>query len=133
MIWLLDTNPCIRVLNGRSATLTARMNRTDRAEIGISAITVAELYYGSAKSQTPERSRQKQGIFLSEFSILPFNQSHADSYARIRSSLEARGTPISHPDLQIAAIALTHGLILVTHNTHEFSRIEELKLEDWEV
>jgi tRNA(fMet)-specific endonuclease VapC len=133
MIWLLDTNPCIRVLNGRSATLTARMNRTNRAEIGISAITVAELFYGSAKSQTPDRSRQKQVLFLREFNILPFNESHAEAYARIRATLEARGIPISHADIQIAAIALTHDLILVTHNNREFSRIEGLKLEDWEV
>jgi tRNA(fMet)-specific endonuclease VapC len=35
-------------------------------------------------------------------------------------------------DLMIAAIALVHGSILVTHNTREFSRIKELKIEDWE-
>jgi tRNA(fMet)-specific endonuclease VapC len=36
-------------------------------------------------------------------------------------------------DLQITAIALIHGLTLVTHNTAEFSRVTGLKLEDWQV
>jgi tRNA(fMet)-specific endonuclease VapC len=36
-------------------------------------------------------------------------------------------------DLQIAAIALANHLILVTHNVNEFSRVEGLTIEDWEV
>ncbi len=46
--------------------------------------------------------------------------------------MESLGTPIEPYDLQIAAIALANNLILVTHNVREFSRVEGLKIEDWE-
>jgi tRNA(fMet)-specific endonuclease VapC len=43
------------------------------------------------------------------------------------------GTPIGPYDLQIASIALSRDLILVTHNTREFSRVKDLVIEDWEI
>ncbi len=64
---------------------------------------------------------------------MPFDGNAAEIYGKIRAQLERLGTPIGAYDLQIAAIALAHHLILVTHNTREFSRIEELEIEDWEL
>jgi tRNA(fMet)-specific endonuclease VapC len=64
---------------------------------------------------------------------LPFDGQAAAICGRLRSQLKAAGTPIGSYDLQIAAIALTHNLTLITHNTGEFSRVEGLHLEDWEV
>lgn len=133
MKYLLDTNVCIRYLNGRVPRVRARMLALDEAEIAISIVTKAELFYGSAKSQTPERSRQRQEEFLHRFTLLPFDDAAVEQYAVLRVALERQGRPISHPDMQIAAIALANGLFLVTHNTAEFSRIEGLALEDWEV
>jgi len=54
------------------------------------------------------------------------------AYGQIRARLEQAGTPIGPNDLMIAAIALTHGLSLVTHNTREFKRVVDLSLADWE-
>lgn len=133
MRYLLDTNPCIRFLNGRSPQIRKKLLTFDDADIAVSIITKAEMFYGSAKSQTPERSRQRQVAFLRRFTLLPFDEVAVNYYADLRVSLERRGVPISHPDMQIAAIALANGLILITHNTAEFSRIEGLMLEDWEV
>jgi tRNA(fMet)-specific endonuclease VapC len=133
MRYLLDTNPCIRYLNGRAPLLSQKLATTPREEVAISIITKAELYYGSAKSQTPERSRQRQDAFLRRFVLLPFDDAAVEHYAELRAALERRGVPISHPDMQIAAIALANRLILVTHNTAEFSRINGLAVEDWEV
>lgn len=132
MKYLLDTNACIRYLNGRAPQLVRRLSSTARQDVAVSAVTTAELFYGSAKSQHPERSRQKQVTFLSQFITLSFDESLADTYGSIRAFLEKRGTPISHPDLQIASTALIHDLTLVTHNTREFSRVAGLRLEDWE-
>ena len=67
------------------------------------------------------------------FASFPFDDSAADVYARIRHHLESQGTPIGPYDLQIAAIALTNGCTLVTHNTTEFSCVPGLVLEDWEM
>ena len=73
-----------------------------------------------------------QKSFLSQFVSLPFDDSCAEIYGKVRADLAKAGTPISSNDLQIASIALANNLILVTHNVREFSRIEGLKIEDWE-
>jgi tRNA(fMet)-specific endonuclease VapC len=132
MKYLLDTNVCIRFLNGRAPQVRERLLKLDQGDIAVNIITKAELYYGSAKSQTPERSRQRQDAFLHPLALLPFDDMVVERYATVRVALERQGKPISHPDLQIAAIALANGLVLITHNTAEFSRIAGLTLEDWE-
>jgi tRNA(fMet)-specific endonuclease VapC len=85
------------------------------------------------RSAYPERNLKLQQDFLNQFVSLPFDDQAATIFGNIRAQLAAQGTPIGGYDLQIAAIALTNNLILVTHNTREFSRIPELKLEDWEI
>lgn len=78
-------------------------------------------------------SRSNQNQFLRPYNTLAFDDKAGEVYGRIRSVLERKGTPIGSNDLLIAAIALSNHLILVTHNTREFSRVEGLMLEDWEV
>jgi tRNA(fMet)-specific endonuclease VapC len=123
MRYLLDTNACIRFLNGRAPQIRERLLALNDTDIAICIITKAELFYGSAKSQTPDRSRQRQEMFLRRFTLLPFDDMAVEQYAGLRVALERQGTPISHPDMQIAAIALANDLTLVTHNVAEFSRI----------
>ncbi|MEW6579564.1 MAG: type II toxin-antitoxin system VapC family toxin [Chloroflexota bacterium] len=132
MKFLLDTNTCIRHLNQRSASLTERLRATAEADIAICAVVKAELYLGAIKSQSPQRTLQKQQAFAERFVSLPFDDAAALVYARIRGVLEQEGMPIGSNDLMIAAIALANDLTLVTHNTREFGRVAELKLEDWE-
>ncbi len=132
MKYLLDTNACIRFINGRAPHLRAKMAVIPRSEIAVSIISKAEMYYGSAKSQTPERSRAKQLEFLETIATLPFDESAAVEYGRLRRDLEIAGTPIGGNDMLIAASAIAHGLILVTHNSAEFTRIPNLIMEDWE-
>lgn len=132
MKYLLDTNTCIRFINGRSPALRAKMLTINDAEIAISTIVQAEMYAGSAKSQTPKRSREIQEEFFRHFVTIPFDTQTARIYGDIRGHLETQGTPIGGNDLLIAATALAHDLTLVTHNTREFARVPGLRLEDWE-
>ena len=74
-----------------------------------------------------------QDDFLKELISLPFDDAAAEHYAQIRANLTSTGELIGPNDLIIAAIALTHNLTLVTHNTAEFSRVKTLQLEDWEL
>jgi tRNA(fMet)-specific endonuclease VapC len=67
---------------------------------------------------------------LQQFLSLPFDDRAAEEYGKIRAHLEGLGTPIGPNDLLTAAIALAYSLILVTHNTTEFSRVPGLVLED---
>ena len=70
--------------------------------------------------------------FFGLFKVLPFDSQAAIKAAQLRAQLAKKGTPIGAYDLQIVAIALVNNLILVTHNTREFKRIEGLQIEDWE-
>ena len=69
--------------------------------------------------------------FVSAFDILDFNDSDAEVYGSIRADLERKGMVIGPYDMQIAAQALTRDIILVTNNTGEFSRIPNIKIENW--
>lgn len=132
MTYLLDTNVCIRYLTGRSEKVKQRLQQTSPAEIHVCSVVKAELFYGSGRSNNPEKSLQQQNLFLSQFNSLPFDDDAAIAYGRIRAELATAGTPIGPNDLMIAAIALANNLTLVTHNVSEFGRITNLKIEDWE-
>ena len=82
--------------------------------------------------EDPQRTLANQQRFLNLFTSLPFDDDAASVYGDIRAYLAQQGTPIGSNDLQIAAIALNRNLILVTHNTREFSRVPGLSWEDWE-
>jgi tRNA(fMet)-specific endonuclease VapC len=90
------------------------------------------LLYGAYRSARQEDNLRLLATLFQLFKSLPFDDAAADAYGRIRADLTARGTPIGPNDLMIAAIALAHHLILVTHNVREFGRVEGLHLEDWE-
>jgi tRNA(fMet)-specific endonuclease VapC len=132
MKYLLDTNTCIQYINGRSAKIRAKLPMIARADVGVSIISKAELFYGSAKSQTPKQSRQKQLEFLQTVQTVLFAERAALIYGDIRAYLSAKGTIIGANDLLIAATALAQDLIVVSHNTREFGRVPNLKIEDWE-
>lgn len=132
MKYLLDTNACISYLNNASSPVRSRMQALQPSEIMLCSVVEAELYYGVMKSATPLKNLAKLTPFLSQFTSLPFDSEAAYEFGRIRADLAKAGTPIGPYDLQIAAIALVGRLILITHNTREFSRIAGLQLEDWE-
>ena len=70
-------------------------------------------------------------MFLAPFSILPFDTNDAIAAGVIRASLERNGMIIGAYDIQIAAQGQSRNLTVVTHNTKEFNRIPNLKVEDW--
>lgn len=133
MKYSLDTNTCIRYINGRSSKIREKIPTVPANDIVVCSIVRAELAYGAAKSQTPQASAAKQRKFLWPYATLPFDDDAASEFGRIRAHLERAGTPIGPYDMQIAAIALVHDLTVVTHNTSEFGRIPWLTVEDWEV
>ncbi len=133
MIYLLDSNTCIRYMNGRSPKIRAKLLTVKDQEIALCSIVKAEMLAGAAKSQFPEESRLAQERFFKRFVSIPFDDNAAHVYADIRSSLEKQGNVIGANDMLITAIAVAHQLILVTHNVNEFSRVSQLRIEDWEL
>ena len=133
MMYLLDTNICIYAINGRHPSLTKNLLTIPPDEIAVSSITVGELEYGAAKSHWEDRTRQTMYAFLSNFTVIPFDNEDAACFGNLRAALAQAGTPIGAYDVMIAAQGLTKGLTVVTHNTGEFSRVPGLKLADWTV
>jgi tRNA(fMet)-specific endonuclease VapC len=131
MMRLLDTNICIYYLNRASEKLSARFMKYSPSDIRISSITVAELFYGAEKSSAKRKNMAIVESFVSTFDIIPFDDASSRSYAKIRASLDRKGTPIGPMDLLIASICVTYNFILVTNNTKEFRRIARLRLENW--
>jgi tRNA(fMet)-specific endonuclease VapC len=130
--YLLDTNTCIHYLNGTSAAIRRHFETTHPREIAVCAVVKAELFYGAENSQHPIANLQKQRTFLDRFVSLPFDDQAAEVYGRIRARMKKAGTPLGPNDVMIAAIAVSQGCILVTHNTREFARVTGLEIEDWE-
>jgi tRNA(fMet)-specific endonuclease VapC len=132
VIYLLDTNVCIRYINGRSPSILRKMESLQPRDIAVCAVVKAELFYGAQRSRDPEQALAVQRRFLQPYRSLPFDDAAAEIAGKIRAQLAARGTPIGPYDLQIAAIAQANGCTLVTHNVDEFGRIPNLPFEDWE-
>jgi len=130
-MYLLDTNICIYVINGRSQKIVDTFKSLPVGEIALSAVTLAELEYGASKSAHRERNRLMLIGFASPFKILPFDRSDAEVFGVLRSHLERAGTPIGPYDLQIAAQAVNRNYTLVTNNVREFKRIPTLNIENW--
>ncbi len=130
-MYLIDTNICIYAVKNKYPALSAKLFQIMPSEIFVSSITVEELEYGSSKSKWGERSRNIMNLFLSAYIVLSFTKSDAIIAGYLRAELEKIGKPIGPYDTQIAAHALSRGLILVTHNVKEFSRVPGLILQDW--
>ena len=129
MIWLLDTNVLIHAVRGRPLAVRTRLQQQSPDDVAVSSITIAELWYGAEKSDSPARKRAAWKAVIEPFQVLAFDRDAAEHHARIRHHLRHR--PIGERDLLIAAIALAQDLILVTHNAAEFSRVPRLQVEDW--
>lgn len=130
MILLLDTNICIDAIK-READVLSRLAERSPDDFGISAVTLAELWFGAARSSRPQRTRESVEAFLKPFETLPFDKDAAEEYAEIRLQLETAGRPIGERDLMIAAIARSRRLTVVTRNVRGFSRVRRLRVEDW--
>ena len=130
MIYLLDTNTCVYAIK-RDPRVLHSLQEHSPDDFAISAITVAELWFGAAKSNRPQQTRSSVDAFLKPFEILPFAAEAAEEYSEIRLALERVGRPIGERDLLIAATAKSRRLTVVTHNVREFARVSNLTVEDW--
>ncbi len=131
MRFLLDTNTCIYINKRKPPKVFDKFQTLEIFDVGISSITVAELEYGVYKSQRQQQNQSALSQFLIPLQIIPFDASATQTYGRIRAELEQQGIVIGSMDMLIASQAISLGLILVTNNVREFSRIPGLVLENW--
>ena len=131
MRYLIDTNVCVDYLSGRHPSVAARIQRSLPSDLGLSAVVVAELRHGADRSARPKANHGRIDVLVGEIPFLDFDLEAAFAYGRLRSRLEASGTPIGPNDMLIAAQALARGLVVVTDNVGEFGRVRGLKVENW--
>ena len=131
LMYLLDTNICIYIIKKKPVDVLKTLKTKSKKDIYVSSITIAELEYGVAKSQFPEKNKIALIEFLSIFNILFFDDTDAVEFGMIKTDLEKKGKIIGPMDLLIAGQAKSKKLILVTNNIKEFERVEGLKIENW--
>lgn len=131
-MFLLDTNVCIRILNGSSPAVAGRLQATSPTDVRLCSVVKAELLYGARKSTRIDENLRLLSRFFAPLVSLPFDDRCADEAGLIRLDLERSGRPIGPNDLLIAATARAHDLVLVTRNTREFDRVPGLRVDDWE-
>lgn len=131
MKYMLDTNICIGLIRRKPKGLIEKLVACLPGEVGVSVIAVSELEHGVQKSAQPSQNLSALNNFLIPLEVKDFDQNAARVYGQIRAALERQGTPIGSMDMLIAAHALSLNVILITNNTREFERVQNLRLEDW--
>jgi len=129
-MFVLDTNTLIYFFKGQGRVAENFLQQSPQ-DIGIPTVVLYELQVGIGKSPSPEKRIEQLNELLSVVNILPFDHAEAKTAAHIRVALENKGEPIGAYDILIAATALANRGVLVTRNTNEFGRIENLSLVDW--
>jgi len=128
---MLDTNICIALIKRKPAQVLQKFSLFQVGDIGISAVTLAELQYGVAKSLHQARNQAALDEFTLPLEIAPFDETATRCYGAVRTTLEKQSAPIDALDTMIGAHALSLGATLVTHNTQEFRCIAGLVVIDW--
>ncbi|TVQ25468.1 MAG: type II toxin-antitoxin system VapC family toxin [Leptolyngbya sp. DLM2.Bin15] len=132
-MYLLDTNACIRLLNkSGNSHFVEKFLSYRPADYKLCSVVKHELYYGAYKSSRVNENLIKLERFFENFESLTLCDQSSAIAGDIRRQLERSGQTIGVYDMLIAAIALANNLIVITHNTREFSRVAQLQYEDWE-
>lgn len=124
---LLDTDTLSEIGKGVNPTVAAHAT-TYRRAFGfytLSAISVMEITRGFQRTNSTRRLQS----FLASIAgqeVIAFDQADAELAGRIAGELERNGKPIGIADPMIAALALNHGLELITGNTAHFQWIQQL-------
>jgi tRNA(fMet)-specific endonuclease VapC len=107
-----------------------KLLRVPMSEVGVSAVTEAELRFGAVRHRDFPALRTAIEEFLLRVESLPWNSEAARHYAILRANVEERGLPVGTLDLMTAAHAMACGAVLVSSD-RVFQRMKGLQLEDW--
>lgn len=128
--FMLDTNIVIYTIKSRPTQVRDAF-RKHEGQMAISSVSYGELVYGAERSAQPERNLKDIEGFAARLEVLAFDEQAATHFGQIRAELAKIGTPIGPYDTMIAGHARALGLVLVTNNIKEFSRVLGLRLENW--
>ena len=130
MRFLLDTNIVSDIVRHPRGKIANRISEVGEGDVCTSIIVAAELRYRATKKNSPLLTAQLEAV-LGALEVLALEAPADLRYGKIRASLERKGRPIGANDLLIAAHAQSLDLTLVTDNEREFSRVDDLRVENW--
>jgi tRNA(fMet)-specific endonuclease VapC len=128
--YMLDSSFCIDVMRDRTPALRERF-KIESEHLAISTVAMYELFYGAANSDNPRIARRSVEEFAARIAVIDFDEDAAGHSGEIRADLRKKGQMIGAYDLLIAGHARSLGLIVVTSNMGEFTRVDGLRCEDW--
>jgi predicted nucleic acid-binding protein len=134
MRYLLDTDHCSYLQRGHPEVVRHLQSLPPEAEVMTCVITQAELLAGIEQAPSARRREELRSLYeqlLTRIAdILSITSAVAEQFAAVITSLVRKGTPIPVNDIWIAAVALTHDLIVVSQDGH-FQHVDGLRIEDW--
>jgi len=125
--YLVDTDWTIHDLHGQAA-ITVRLDELQTEGLGLSVVSLAELYEGIYSSRDPQGSAQALRDFLAGVSVIGIDEEPCPVFGNERGRLRALGELLGDFDLFIGATDLRHHLTLLTNNRRHFERIEGLRI-----
>jgi len=129
-VYLLDTDTVIYALKGQPEVLRNLALHADDP-LGVSVITLMELYYGAFRSRQVAGNLAKVRSLEKAVQVWDLQADAAEVFGALKAQLESDGNRLDDFDLGIAACALVHNLTLVSHNSAHFARVRGLRLDDW--
>lgn len=126
---LTDTNVAIAAFE-EEALILEKLRKIPSEQIFVPVIVLGELHYGARKSARIEENLRRLEAFTENSNVLPCDATTARVYGSARDALRRKGRPIPDNDIWIAAVALQHGLVLVSRDSH-FEHVEGLQLDRW--
>ncbi len=130
MRYLLDTNIISDLIRNPHGQVARHIREVGETQVCTSIIVAAELRYGGIKKGSQRLSAQLDAV-LSALEVLPLEAPADEIYSLVRSRLERSGKPVGGNDLLIASQAIALNCVLVTDNAREFSRVNNLRSENW--
>ena len=133
--FLLDTNVLSEPLKLLPNVAVIGQMEQYQSEVAIASVTWHEIWFGCYRLPASRR-RQRIEQYLTDVvepdvPILPYDSESALWFAQERSRLVSVGKTPSFADGQIAAIAHTQNLILVTNNVSDYADFQDLQIENW--
>ncbi|CAD5371741.1 Ribonuclease VapC [Rubrivivax sp. A210] len=134
LLWLLDTNTISELGRAQPSAQVVQRFTHEASACALAAVVWHELWFGVLRLPT---GRRRDGLTHFVRSVagglpkLPYTEATARKHAELRAQLAAKGRILPEPDAHIAAVAITHGLTLVTRNTRDFKGLPGLQLANW--
>lgn len=130
-LYMLDTNICSYIIRERPVGVLEHFRKLAMEQVCLSSVTYAELLYGVERSSSKRINRRVVDDFVRHLDVINWGGEAAACYGKIRTDLEAAGTPIGAMDMMIAAHAKSLRAVLVTNNQKHFIRVKDLKIVNW--